>query len=1124
MSAGFTVPTLPAMREALALGLLTLCLAGARPAWSQEVTATITGSVVDPTGAGIVGAALIAKDTERGTVYTVRSNGVGVFNLPRVPVGTYELKAGAPGFQSAVYRSLTLVLNQTARVDFQLSLGLATETIDVISAAPLLHTDSTQLSTVIDARTNVDLPLLTRNYLQLTLLVPGTVNPNPQSLSSGDAPKAAGRPYVNGNREQANNFLLDGMDNNQVSDNLVGFTPSVDAIQEFSLITQNPSAEFGRFQGGIVSASIKSGTNGYHGSVFEFFRNDVLNANNWANGFQGLPRPALRWNMFGATLGGPMMKNKLFFFVDYQGQRFDHPASSGPLSLFTPAERQGDFSQLLTDQGIQLYNPFQLDANGNRTPFPNNQIPASMTDPVAANLFSSGLYPLPTSGGLVNNFINTTRSHNHVDQGDVRVDYKATRKDRLYGRISEAFQDNPEINSFTLLFDTFNQARLENGTVNWTHNFGPNVLSEAGVGANYVRVTNGGLDHGLGNLGEKLGIANANDHGPGLLAINIFGTVSPFGRASIGTAELFADTVFQFKDAFVITHNRHVFHTGFQYWRQRVNTYEAGANGRTGFMIFGGRFTAGPDPQAVAGGGSGAAEADFFLGLPESLGRGVASTGTWGHRAHVFGVYFQDDWRVTDALTLNLGLRYENHSPWVEAQNRQVNFAPISGQIQFAGQPCIYSNCRALYNAYNAGLDFQPRVGLAWSPSFLDRKTVLRGAYGISSYLEGTGNNLRLPMNPPFTTPEFETDYRTGNLPATTTGQGLLPPTTDPFQNAVIRLWDPNIQPAISQQWNLAVEHQFSDSTTFQVAYVGQHGTHLMVAMPYLQAQLHANGTITPSPFLSGNPTLQSELSQISGTASIGNMRYDALQATLQKRFSNGLQGQIAYTYSKCMTDSSGYFGSWGQAASASAYWQNLYDQRAEWGPCYYDVTHILASSAVYELPIGRKRRWGKNLHPVVNAVIADWQLGTIVQLRGGFPLTIVANDASGTNSRGSRANCVAPPHVFGRKPALDPASGQFMGFQWFDPSSYAPAAPGTFGTCGIGTVRGPGLATGDLSIHKDFLFSESRRLEFRTEFFNVTNTPILNSPFIFLDPSLLGRINTSQGERNIQFALKFYY
>ncbi len=326
-------------------------------------------------------------------------------------------------------------------------------------------------------------------------------------------------------------------------------------------------------------------------------------------------------------------------------------------------------------------------------------------------------------------------------------------------------------------------------------------------------------------------------------------------------------------------------------------------------MAFSGRFTAGPYPLTVPGGGTGAGEADFLLGLPDSFGRGVSSTGPWGQRANVFSVYFQDDWRATDTLTLNLGLRDETHTPWVEVQNRQVNFAPITGQIQTAGQPCIYSNCRALYNSYNGALNFQSRIGFAWTPAFLDRKTVLRGAYGISSYLEGTGNNLRLPMNPPFTSPEFETDYFTSNLPTTTIRRGLLPPTTDPFQNAIIRLWDANIRPSISQQWNLTIEHQFSNSTTLQVGYVGQHATHLMVALPYLQKQLHADGSITPSPFLSGNPTFQSELSQISGTASIGNMRYDALQATLQKRFSGGLQGHIAYTYSKCMTDSIGYFG-----------------------------------------------------------------------------------------------------------------------------------------------------------------------------------------------------------------------
>jgi len=279
----------------------------------------------------------------------------------------------------------------------------------------LLQTDTTQLSTVIDSHSSINLPLLSRNYIQLTLLAPGSVHPDPQTLNSGNGPLSAGRPYINGNREQANSFLLDGMDNNQVSDNLIGYTPSVDAIQEFNLITQNASAEFGNYQGGIISASIKSGTNNYHGSVFEFFRNDALNANNWANDFQGLPKPALRWNMFGATLGGPLISKKLFFFIDYQGQRFDHPASSGPVTLFTAAERRGDFSQLLTERGIQLYNPFKIDANGERTAFLNNKIPMNMIDPVARNLFSSDAYPLPQTGDLANNYINTTRSHNNVD-------------------------------------------------------------------------------------------------------------------------------------------------------------------------------------------------------------------------------------------------------------------------------------------------------------------------------------------------------------------------------------------------------------------------------------------------------------------------------------------------------------------------------------------------------------------------------------------------------------------------------------------------------------------------------------------------------------------------------------
>jgi hypothetical protein len=383
---------------------------------------------------------------------------------------------------------------------------------------------------------------------------------------------------------------------------------------------------------------------------------------------------------------------------------------------------------------------------------------------------------------------------------------------------------------------------------------------------------------------------------------------------------------------------------------------------------------------------------------------------------------------------------------------------------------------------------------------------------------------LRLPLNPPFNQ-EFETTYFTVNLPPTTTDEGLVVPSlSDPFAAAVIRLWDANFEPAIVEQWNLSVQHLIKEGTTFQVGYVGQHGTHLMVPMPYLQKQMHSDGTITPSPYLSGNPSLQSKIGQISGTASLGVMRYDALQAVLQRNSRNGLQYQITYTYSKCLTDSSGFFGSnGGEAKPTSAYWQNLYNPRAEWGPCYYDVTHILTSSATYDIPIGRDRRFGRHLNSVANTFLGNWQLDGILSLHGGFPLTISANDNSGTESRGPRADCIAPPHVFGRRPSFDPASGGARGIQWFDPGSYASPAAGTFGSCGVGTVRGPGLSDGDLGVQKEFSFADTKRIEFRAEFINLTNTPILNSPQTGIGTSL-GLITSAQGQRTIEFALKFNF
>jgi hypothetical protein len=350
----------------------------------------------------------------------------------------------------------------------------------------------------------------------------------------------------------------------------------------------------------------------------------------------------------------------------------------------------------------------------------------------------------------------------------------------------------------------------------------------------------------------------------------------------------------------------------------------------------------------------------------------------------------------------------------------------------------------------------------------------------------------------------------------------VLASPTDPYGNTTIRLWDPNIRPAMSQQWNFTIERQFWNNTVLKVGYLGEHGTHLMVPMPYAQRKLlgvDSSGVpiTAPSPYLAGNPAFQN-IAGISGTETNGNNRYDGLQANLLKRFSQGLQFNVAYTYSKCMTDSTGFYGNTGQAGSQGSYWQNLYDRRADWGPCGFDATHVVSSYVIFELPVGHGRKLGNHWNPMINGVLGNWQLGAIVQMRNGFPQTISASDASGTNSWGSRANCNAPARIFGTS-----QNSPDGGFQWFDPSPYGAPPTGTFGTCAVGTVRGPGLRTADLSLQKLFPIGDQKHVEFRAEFINFTNTPIFNGPSTGLGQGL-GTITSSQGARNVQFAVKLYY
>ena len=1141
--------------------LAVFSLVISQPMWSQQVTGNITGTVADPSGAPIVGATVTASDNNRGTVWTTKTNDSGIFNIQRVPIGTYVIRAESPGFAAAQNSNVTLDLDQTARINFQLKLGSVKEAVEVSAEAPVLRTDTTEVSTVIDAKTNDNLPLATRNPTQLTLLAPGSVTVDAASFNLGsNTAEGGGRPYINGNREQADNFLLDGVDNNQTSENRLGLTPSPDAIQEFNLITQNAPAEYGNFDGGIINTTLKSGTNTFHGNVFEFFRNDALNANKWENGLNPatpIGTPKLRWNMFGGTLGGPIIKNKLFFFADYQGGRLDHPPTSscngggGTCTVLTSAERTGNFSALLPT--VQLLNPCaagtgvsgtpcSLVAPAARVPFANNTIPSSMLNPAFTKLVSSSLYPsavaLPNGfGSAIDSFGQAFNS----DQGDIKVDFNLSVKDRINTRYSQGKQNDPSNNSIFLFGNVTNTANLYNTSTNWEHMVSNALVNEARFGTNYIKFANNdySFDKSVESLAGSLGINGVSSglplfgFGGGSITNPGCGILSCLGNNI--ALENFASTVIQFNDNVIYSHGRHVTKTGFQMNRYRINVFYAGNGGELGMLLYNGQYSApvgASTDQAAA-----AAAADFALGLPSLVGRGVSGGGggAWHQQDWLYAGFVQDDWRFSDHLTLNLGLRYEARTPWTEVNNRQVNVNVQTGALEYPGNKTVVGSgsngfSSGLYNSTYGRPAFQPRIGFAWSPSRFGNKTVVRGAYTISSYLEGTGTNLRLTQNPPNTPPQTQaintqsgTPFATEAGPSAGTVIG-----GNPFLGATMLAWNPTVQPAMAQQYNLTIQQELAKGTTFQIGYVGQHATHLMVPVWLTQNQL-VNGKIVSTPYVGGqnapgvngstaaSPTYgPNGFGVVKDTASIGAMKYNALQAVLQKREGHGLETQLSYTYSKCMTDNSGYFGTWSgttQATPASPYFQNLYNERAEWAQCYWDSKHIISAYAVYELPVGRGKQFGKDLPTAVNAVVGNWSVNPIVSWHTGFPLALYGNDKSGTGSPGARPNC--NDALLGY-----PKTTSTAGLLWFNPAFATDPAPGQFGNCPAqGPVIGPGYINTDISLQKNFPFGEVRRLQFRADFLNAFNHAN------FAHPNMSnGLITSTQDAREVQLAFKFYF
>lgn len=1225
--------------------LIALALLNAIPAaWSQEVTANIVGTITDPSGAPIKGAEVVATDTERGTVWKTQTNDTGAYNLLRLPIGTYTVKVTAPGFQTAVQPAFTLVLNQTARIDVPMKVGKVSETIEVSGAAPVLQTQSVDVSTLINANTNVSLPLASRNYLQLTLLAPGATNVDPESMRLPKKMTESGRPYINGNREQANEYLIDGILNSEDKNNEVGYMPGIDAIQEFNLITQNASAEFGNYQGGVVSVSIKSGTNNFHGNIFEFLRNDKFDANKAFYGFVpgGLPVPELRYNQFGGTFGGPIIRNKLFFFADYQGQRQVRGGSEGS-QLLTSSARSGDFGQLCLSgftasggvcadpafgpnaldpngsggynntapvAGNQLvvpnsggnntlyyFNPAEIPAGGSQpTPIQNNNLASAgyTVSPVTSAIFASKYYPLPQTDTLQgNNYYYKTGNNLNNNQGDLKIDYVMSDKDHFFGRWSQMDLNNVLDTKCIFCFSGAGESSDEpvrNAVLNWTHTISPRLLNEARIGFGAVRYNEKYTPtSSLGNISQQLGIAGGNAQAPGLVEIQIPGNNG--GSASLGLRNLiqiFHTTQGQFEDNLIFTHGRHQIKTGFQYVRQRQDYIYQGNNGALGFL------------SVRADTGSNLA--DFWLGNV-AVGPGSSARDTGGVvsspaklRGNIFGAYVQDDWRVTPTVTVNLGLRFEDHTPLYEVNNRAVNFGLYTGTIYTAtgvDGSTKFGN-QALRNNYLGIGDWLPRIGVSWAPAGLNGKTVIRAGFGISEFMEGGGSNEELTLNLPFGILQ-QTSFD-GTLSG---GFGATIPSPCPSIDvncyngtdtggAVgprLRIYDQNFKPAMIDQWNLTIQQQLTNSLTFQIGYVGQRGAHLLNFEDIAQrVGLNAAGKIAQpgelivsqvaGPFLGGGSVACSQTpgaqcgtpgslyaadqapvsaggtfvccGALAGTnMSNADQKYNALQMVLQKRMSNGLEGQVAYTWSKCMSNSPGYFGTgWGSTNATSSGgqpgWENIYNPRKEWGPCYYDQTHVLTSYVTYQLPVGRGKQFGRDLNPVVNAVVGNWEIGGIMTLHSGNAFTLnefggwgIGGDTSHTGgiepfTLSGRPNCSGPIKVVNQRVA--PGGGGTGYIQWFDTSNISDPADNTFGTCGVGNVRGPRYANVDLSLHKGFLFTETKKLEFRFEALNAFNHPTWTfsggpaGGSFDMGSGQLGRITGSQGERLLQFALKFSF
>ena len=1114
----------------------------AAPALAQTVTGAVTGNVTDPSGAVIPGAKVVAHNLETGVDSTSTTDAAGLYRIAFLPIGRYQVTVEAAGFGQQTVPPFQLEALQTPTFNLKLKPGGGAETVTVSDAAPILDTADATLSGTFTANTIQNFPLNGLDFSALTLYVPGSVS---TVGTSGTTSIERSNSYtdsvnLNGNRAQANNYTLDGIDLNETFNNVIAYSPAPESLQEVKVLTANSPADYGNVNGGGVVSVLKSGTNQFHGSAYGYAQDYRLNANSWENkhGSPIIPTNSFSQNQFGGTLGGPIKRDKLFFFVDYLGSRF-HQGGTSQASVLTPAMRGGDFSALLgASNPIQLYDSLNGGIklpNGTITPYVPyvGNVGVPILNPVAKFLFANpALYPLPNAtpadGIISNNLRGPQRTFRANNQGDVKIEFDPRNADKITGFFSESTAYDGSTSVLPITFPSGSTYPSKVAGANWVHIFSPTIVNSARIGFTRVAWRQGLPIDGTGRFGTNgdavVGINFANQAFQGFTAQNIGGGASTVGNQAANNGSL-TDNTFSYVDDLTLQRGKSTFRVGVQALRYQTNYPTSNNSGYLGNLNYSGAFTS----NSAASNAPGYGAADFLLDRVTSAQATLGSANV-GNRQWRAAGYINDDYKASSKLTLNVGVRYEYDQPWIEQNNKTGNVNIATGQVIYAdhlptGAPIGSGLCsnRACYDGNYRQI--MPRLGFAYQAS---SRLVVRGGYGATSFYEGNSSNQRLTSITPFIQAvNAAVNAPSPGHPSTprTAEQGFTGGTL--ANGGTFNVYPQNIQPAYVQEFNLTTEYALNRSLSLQVGYLGEQGQHIE---DYGNLnQYLVNGDPTSARFYNNqylgvnaiDPSISIGSNSLLITESRAASNFQALEAVLRQRVNHGLEFTLNYTYSKALTNSTGNYpvNTSGATGEAQGAFQNYYDSAADWGPAPYDVRDNFSGTAVYALPVGRGQSFFSGANRFVDELVGGWKASTAAVAYSGFAETITGPGNNSNSFGNSRPNQYRPlkivnrsiDHWYGTDPSATPCTtrGVDNGL-----CAFGAPAPNTFGDARNGNTRGPRYLNVDMSAFKDFPTFREQTVGFRFDAFNAFNIVSYGNPDTGITDSNFGNIS-NQGSAN---------